>query len=108
MSKGFASNYRTALLAAGIFICFAGVGVRLFYLHVIDRDKLVKFVSSYVGDAKGPGIVERQLKHCEPATADSFSSADQQKIASFIIAAAALYIPDDAKKEEFKTKLASL
>ncbi len=71
-------------------------------------DNLVKFVSSYVGDAKGPGIVERQMKHCEPSTADTFTSADLQKIATFLVAASALYIPDAAKKEEFKTKLANL
>ncbi len=71
-------------------------------------DNLVKFVNSYVGEAKGPGIVERQLKHCAPSTADSFTAADLQKINTFIVAAAALYIPDDAKKEEFKNKLASL
>ncbi|MFT3782340.1 MAG: penicillin-binding protein 2 [Nibricoccus sp.] len=44
MSKGFASNYRIVLLAAGIFLCFGGVGARLVYLHVIDRDKLVSYV----------------------------------------------------------------
>jgi hypothetical protein len=71
-------------------------------------DNLVKFVNSYVGEAKGPGIVERQLKHCAPSTADSFTAADLQKISTFLIAAAALYIPDAAKKEEFKTKIATL
>ncbi|MDZ4741585.1 MAG: hypothetical protein SGJ03_17040 [Alphaproteobacteria bacterium] len=71
-------------------------------------DNLVKFVNSYVGEAKGPGIVERQMKHCAPATPDTFSAADLQKMAAFIVAAAALYIPDAGKKEEFKTKLASL
>ena len=71
-------------------------------------DNLVKFVNAYVGEAKGPGIVERQMKHCEPSTADTFTAADLQKIATFLIAATALYIPDAAKKDEFKAKLASL
>ena len=71
-------------------------------------DNLVKFVNSYVGEAKGPGIVERQVKHCAPSTADSFTAADLQKIVTFLIAAAALYIPDAAKKEEFKAKVAGL
>ncbi|OAM91396.1 penicillin-binding protein 2 [Termitidicoccus mucosus] len=37
-SRGFASNYRVALLAVAVLLCFAGVGVKLVYLHVIDRD----------------------------------------------------------------------
>ena len=44
MSKGFASNYRIVVLAVGIFLCFGGVGVRLLFLHVIDRDKLVRYI----------------------------------------------------------------
>ncbi len=37
-SRGFASNYRVALLALAVLLCFAGVGVKLVHLHVIDRD----------------------------------------------------------------------
>ena len=44
MSKGFASNYRIVVLAMGIFLCFGGVGVRLLFLHVIDRDQLVRYI----------------------------------------------------------------
>ena len=44
MSKGFASSYRIVLLAAGILACFAFLGARLVYLHVIDRDELVRFI----------------------------------------------------------------
>jgi len=42
MSRGFASNYRVVLLATGLFACFAGLGVRLVRLHVIDRDDLLR------------------------------------------------------------------
>jgi cell division protein FtsI (penicillin-binding protein 3) len=42
MSKGFASNYRIVLLAGGIVLCFCGLGVRLVFLHVIDRDEYVR------------------------------------------------------------------
>lgn len=45
MSKGFASNSRQVLLASVILACFAGIGARLVWLHVIDRDALLKFVS---------------------------------------------------------------
>lgn len=44
MSKGFASNVRIFLLAAVVFCCFAGVGVRLVFLHVIDRAELARYV----------------------------------------------------------------
>ncbi len=40
MSKGFASN-RLMLLAVGVVACFMAVGVRLVFLHVIDRDQLL-------------------------------------------------------------------
>jgi len=43
MSKGFASN-RLSLLAIGVIACFVSVGVRLVFLHVIDRDELLRFV----------------------------------------------------------------
>lgn len=37
MSKGFASNFRLFLIAAVIGSCLTGVGVRLVFLHVINR-----------------------------------------------------------------------
>ena len=43
MSKGFA-NQRLTLLALGVAACFMTVGVRLVYLHVIDREELLRFV----------------------------------------------------------------
>lgn len=44
MSRGYASNYRILLLAAGLFASFAGLGARLVYLHVIDREELLRYV----------------------------------------------------------------
>jgi cell division protein FtsI/penicillin-binding protein 2 len=44
MSKGFASSLRMILLATGVFACFLVIGARLVYLHVIDRDELLKYV----------------------------------------------------------------
>lgn len=43
MSKGFANN-RLTLLSLGVAACFMAVGVRLVFLHVIDRDELLRFV----------------------------------------------------------------
>jgi cell division protein FtsI/penicillin-binding protein 2 len=45
MSKGFASNYRIILLATVVIGGFCGLGVRLVYLHVIDREALVQVVA---------------------------------------------------------------
>jgi cell division protein FtsI/penicillin-binding protein 2 len=44
MSKGFASTYRIFLLSAGVFLCLAGIGTRLVFLHVIDRGKLLGYI----------------------------------------------------------------
>ncbi|MSU24732.1 MAG: penicillin-binding protein 2 [Opitutus sp.] len=44
MSKGFASNYRIALLASGLLVCFGGLGARLVWLHVINRDELLRSI----------------------------------------------------------------
>ena len=44
MSKGVASSYRIGLLASGLFLCFGALGVRLVWLHVIDRDSLLKTI----------------------------------------------------------------
>jgi len=43
MSKGFANN-RLTLLAIGVLACFVTVGVRLVFLHVLDREDLLRFV----------------------------------------------------------------
>jgi len=41
MSRGFASNYRISLLASLILLAFGGLGVRLVWLHVLDRKELL-------------------------------------------------------------------
>lgn len=46
MSKGFASNNRMTLLALGVIACFMGVGVRLVFLHVVDREELLRYVDN--------------------------------------------------------------
>ena len=44
MSKGFASSYRIVLIAAGLCVCFGGLGARLVWLHVIARDHLLSTI----------------------------------------------------------------
>lgn len=45
MSKGFASNYRIVLLGAGLLLCFGGFGARLVWLHVVERDTLLRSIT---------------------------------------------------------------
>jgi cell division protein FtsI/penicillin-binding protein 2 len=44
MSKGFASTPRIALIAGLMLFAFAGIGGRLVWLHVLDRDELLRYV----------------------------------------------------------------
>ena len=45
MSKGFASSSRIILLSTGLFVCFGGLAMRLVWLHVVDRDSLLKTIA---------------------------------------------------------------
>lgn len=45
MSKGFASNYRIFLLAGGLLLCFGGFATRLVWLHVVERDGLLRSIT---------------------------------------------------------------
>jgi cell division protein FtsI/penicillin-binding protein 2 len=44
MSKGFTTSYRIALLASLVLAMFAGLEARLVWLHVVDRDELLRSV----------------------------------------------------------------
>src|ERR1700689_2574646 len=44
MSKGFTTSYRIALLASLVLAMFVGIEARLVWLHVIDRDELLRSV----------------------------------------------------------------
>jgi cell division protein FtsI (penicillin-binding protein 3) len=54
MSRGFASNYRIALVAAAILASLAGIGTRLVSLHVLQRAKFL----SYIEKARDEIIVQ--------------------------------------------------
>jgi cell division protein FtsI/penicillin-binding protein 2 len=54
MSRGFASNYRIALVVAAIVASFTGIGARLVSLHVLQRAKFL----SYIGKARDEIIVQ--------------------------------------------------
>jgi cell division protein FtsI/penicillin-binding protein 2 len=45
MSKGFASSYRIVLLGVTLFACFGALGVRLVWLHVIEREVLLRTIA---------------------------------------------------------------
>lgn len=42
MSKGYASSYRIVLLSTGLFVCFGALALRLVWLHVVNRDELIR------------------------------------------------------------------
>ncbi len=44
MSRGFTSTYRISLLATLTFLTFIGLGTRLVFLHVINRDQMLESV----------------------------------------------------------------
>ena len=64
MSKGFTTSYRIALLASVVIALFAGVEVRLVWLHVVERDDLLRSVDEarrqlIVDNARRGDIVDR-------------------------------------------------
>jgi cell division protein FtsI (penicillin-binding protein 3) len=54
MSKGFTTSYRIALLAGLVLAMFTGLEARLVWLHVVDRDELLRSV----GEARRQLIVD--------------------------------------------------
>jgi len=50
MRKGFASNYRVVLVVIAVALSFSGIAARLVYLHVIDRDEVLKRVAKARAD----------------------------------------------------------
>ncbi|MGA3006893.1 MAG: penicillin-binding protein 2 [Opitutaceae bacterium] len=54
MSRGFASNYRIALVAAALLASLAAIGARLVSLHVLQRAKFL----SYIEKARDEIIVQ--------------------------------------------------
>ncbi len=54
MSKGFTATYRIALLAILVLAMFAGIEARLVWLHIVDRDDLLRSV----GEARRQLIVD--------------------------------------------------
>ena len=55
MARGFASNYRIVLLSVVVVAAFVGIGLRLVDLHVIDRERLTR----YVDKARRQVVVEK-------------------------------------------------
>ena len=80
MSKGFTTSYRIALLATTVLAMFAGLEVRLVWLHVIDRDDLLRSVDEarrqlIVGQAPAEGGHRRLPRQpSSPRAARSWSS----------------------------------
>ena len=89
MSKGFASNYRIVLLTGGLLLCFGGIGVRLVWLHVINRDEFL----SYIADKK-PSYPE-----CESWVLSKKGGSLDADAVGKLNSAIAGYIHDDATRK---------
>ncbi|MFI5357067.1 MAG: peptidoglycan D,D-transpeptidase FtsI family protein, partial [Opitutales bacterium] len=77
MSKGFASNYRIGLLATGVFLCLAGIGVRLVFLQVLDRGPLL----GYIEQVRRQVIVEHARRGAIYDAHDQLLAANQSMYA---------------------------
>lgn len=70
-------------------------------------DSLLAFVSGYVQKEKAHDIMERQMKS-RNVTPDSFTAKDLGALKNVIGIALSLYVPDAARKAEFKSKLQAM
>jgi cell division protein FtsI (penicillin-binding protein 3) len=105
MSKGFASSYRIVLLAVGILVCFTALGARLVFLHVIDREELVRFIDKarrqiIVESARRGDIVDTDAR-------DTLKQSPNGTIRSSILATSRTLIilgvdPQSLRKEDEK------
>ena len=87
MSKGFTTTYRIALLAITVLALFAGVEARLVWLHVVDRDDLLRSVDEarrqlIVDNARRGDIVDRNGALWRPAARSSCSGSTPSSCAA--------------------------
>ena len=114
MSKGFASNYRIFLIAAGIMLCLGGIGTRLVFLHVIDRGKLLGYVEKVrhqviveharrgaIYDAHGYLLATNQSKYMVGVDPQAVTLEDRKK---WMELASLIEMPLDVVEQKLTTK----
>ena len=115
MAKGFASKSRLLILACAVLASFAGVGARLVWLHVIDRDALLRFVSQArykidplpgrrgdILDANGAKLATSRSLIVLAVDPQSLRKEDEKKWTQL---AAILRVAPDALAKIFNTKV---
>lgn len=114
MSKGFASSYRIILLSTGLFVCFGGLAMRLVWLHVVDRDSLLKTITKAraqlipekarrgdIRDARGAILATSSSKLILGVDPQSLRPQDEKKWPQL---AALIGVPEDEISRIFRTK----
>jgi cell division protein FtsI (penicillin-binding protein 3)/stage V sporulation protein D (sporulation-specific penicillin-binding protein) len=115
MNRSFVSSFRFVLIVVGILACFAAVFGRLFYLQVIDQDKLSRIVESNrktfqvisarrgdIVDARGELLATTHEVYQIGVDPQSVKEEDYEKIPAL---AAILRVPETEIREKFDTRL---
>lgn len=115
MSRGFASN-RIAVLGVTLFACFAGLGVRLVWLHVVDRDSILRPVvrarpmlipetarRGDILDARGARLATSRSEIVLGVDPHSLVPKDRRKWPEL---AALIGMPEDELREKFTPRYA--
>ncbi|MEY4090012.1 MAG: hypothetical protein RJB55_2283 [Verrucomicrobiota bacterium] len=115
MSRGFTSN-RIAVLGVTLFACFAGLGVRLVWLHVVDRDSILRPVvrarpmlipetarRGDILDARGARLATSRSEIVLGVDPHSLVPKDRRKWPEL---AALIGMPEDELREKFTPRYA--
>ena len=115
MSRGFASH-RIAFLGVTLFACFAGLGVRLVWLHVVDRDSILRPVvrarpmlipetarRGDILDARGARLATSRSEIVLGVDPHSLVPKDRRKWPEL---AALIGMPEDELREKFTPRYA--
>src|SRR5471032_2676623 len=99
MSKGFASTYRIGLLAGGLLLGFAVLGVRLVWLHVIDRDEFLRAIVKARHQ-----IIPEKARRGDIVDKNNVVLATSQSLLVVGVDPSALRKPDDKLREKDEKK----
>lgn len=115
MSRGFASH-RIAFLGVALFACFTGLGVRLVWLHVVDRDAILRPVvrarpmlipetarRGDILDARGARLATSRSEIVLGVDPHSLVPKDRRKWPEL---AALIGMPEDELREKFTPRYA--
>ncbi|MGE9292962.1 MAG: peptidoglycan D,D-transpeptidase FtsI family protein, partial [Puniceicoccales bacterium] len=115
MNRSFVSSFRFILIVVGIVACFAVVFSRLFYLQVIDQDKLSRIVESNrktfqvisarrgdIVDARGELLATTHEVYQVGVDPHAIKEEDYEKISAL---ASILRVSESEIREKFDTRM---